>query len=136
MNFRIPYTPPIEVLIVDDAGIQRSVNRMCVGEAFTGAEITLAADGQEALEAFYSGRVPHLLITDIQMPGMDGDILIRKLRGAGETVAIIIMTALVRDRSVLSLVEEFDGILYVEKPIRPFQFAAELNAMGESIASK
>ena len=136
LSLKIRYKPPLKALIMDDAGIQRSVNKLCVGEAFTGSDITEAHDGAEGFE-FYLGSEWGLIITDMQMGQPDdiygGEKFIRLIRRIGDPVPIIIMTALVRNKSVLKLVEEFDNILYIEKPIRPMQFATDLTAMAEII---
>lgn len=62
-----------------------------------GAQVTLAANGREALEliaAAESAETPFdLLITDIQMPILDGFNLARELRGRGMNLPIIALTA-------------------------------------------
>ncbi len=62
-----------------------------------GAEVEIAANGRLALEllerAAAEGRSFELLLTDIQMPEMDGYTLARSLRAQGSTLAIVALTA-------------------------------------------
>jgi two-component system chemotaxis response regulator CheY len=55
-----------------------------------GYEVTEAEDGQQAL-VLLGGRAPDCVITDLNMPGMDGLALIRSLRGNAATQATPIL---------------------------------------------
>ena len=61
-----------------------------------GATVVVARNGFEGLEAIKNNR-PDLVVSDIQMPGMDGFELLREIRalgsGAGGSVPVIAMTA-------------------------------------------
>ncbi len=61
-----------------------------------GAYAVLARNGSEGLEAVKNNH-PHLVVSDIQMPGMDGFGLLREIRvleaEAGGSVPVIAMTA-------------------------------------------
>src|ERR1700726_3587049 len=63
-----------------------------------GANVVLARNGFEGLEATKNSR-PNLVVSEIQMPGMDGFELLREIRAfgadAGGNVAVIAMTAFV-----------------------------------------
>ena len=63
-----------------------------------GANVVVARNGFEGLEAIKNNR-PNLVLSDIQMPGMDGFELLREIRAlgpdAGGSVPVIAMTALV-----------------------------------------
>jgi len=65
------------ILIVDDSSTVRNVHRYILQSA--GYEVEDAANGFEALELLYSDSFD-LVITDINMPRMDGYTLIRKIR--------------------------------------------------------
>ena len=83
---------PARILVCDDAGaIQRAVSFKLTRAGF---DVETASDGMEALEAIRRNR-PDLLITDCQMPRMDGFELIQHLRSSPETATlpIVLLTA-------------------------------------------
>jgi DNA-binding NtrC family response regulator len=82
--------PRGRIVVVDDEAIARR----SLGEilAQDGYEVLLAADGEEAL-AHLGQSTPDILLTDLKMPRMDGEELLRRARAAYPDVAIIIMTA-------------------------------------------
>jgi CheY-like chemotaxis protein len=61
-----------------------------------GADVILARDAIQGIEAIRSSR-PHLVVSDIQMPGADGFELLRQIRAlgsdSGNGVPVISMTA-------------------------------------------
>jgi len=70
------------ILVADDSMVARAkLGRLLQG---AGYEVVLAADGVEALEAL-SKRFFSLLITDLEMPNMDGLELISNVQGSLET---------------------------------------------------
>jgi CheY-like chemotaxis protein len=70
--------PPLNVLVVDDDRDAGESIGMLLG-SYLGAEVRIAADGQQALVAF-SVRRPDIVFLDIGMPGMDGYELARRMR--------------------------------------------------------
>jgi two-component system chemotaxis response regulator CheY len=67
------------ILIVDDSGISRKITRKCLEFAgFAQAEFLEAENGEKALEALERAQVD-LLITDLNMPVMDGFELLRAI---------------------------------------------------------
>ena len=69
------------VLVVDDSPTLRALHRSVLENA--GYRVVEAEDGGEALVALQK-EPADVVITDIQMPGMDGLTLIRRLREAAE----------------------------------------------------
>ena len=67
------------VLIVDDSVSMRQM----VSFTLTGAgyEVVEAGDGKEAVDKLNGGAKPNLVITDLNMPNMDGIALIKAVRG-------------------------------------------------------
>jgi DNA-binding NtrC family response regulator len=104
---------PGRVLIADDDTAARTaLVELLREEGFT---VRSAADGFKAL-----GQVddwtPDLVVTDVQMPGMDGIELMRRLRERFEGIGIIVMTAHgTVERAVAAMREGADD--YLTKPI-------------------
>ncbi|NEQ74599.1 MAG: response regulator transcription factor [Okeania sp. SIO2C9] len=68
---------PLTILVVDDD----LGTRLCVGDylEISGYSVIKAENGQQALDLLEKSR-PHLIITDIAMPKMDGYDLVRQVR--------------------------------------------------------
>ncbi len=79
------------VLVVDD----HPVDRRLVGAFVTkvpGLRVVEAADGEEALAQLVHDR-PSAILTDLQMPGMDGFELVEAIRNRDPEIPVILMTA-------------------------------------------
>ncbi|GAB2798895.1 hypothetical protein GCM10027275_50760 [Rhabdobacter roseus] len=115
-------TAQIHLLLVDDSSINCFALRAYLIRR--GFAVTIAQNGQEALEKFDTG-VHQLILMDLQMPVMDGYQATRLLRERGEVLPIVALTA-----SLPQEVEEkvyaagFSGIL--NKPVDPDQFIRQI----------
>jgi len=69
------------ILIVDDSETVRQVLQLALGNA--GYQVIEAEDGYDALGKLSGARVD-MLITDLNMPNMDGLELIKKVREGGQ----------------------------------------------------
>ncbi|MFH1416168.1 MAG: hybrid sensor histidine kinase/response regulator [Elusimicrobiota bacterium] len=87
------------VLVVDDAVTTRELERQILEAGGYDAEV--ASDGLEALDKIKTGKYD-LVITDIQMPEMDGLQLVRELRQSEQygELPIIIVTGLGAEEDV------------------------------------
>lgn len=78
------------ILVVDDEPAVREALRRSL--AFEGYGTQTAVDGLDALDKAAS-YAPDLIILDIQMPRMDGLTAARRLRAAGSTTPVLMLTA-------------------------------------------
>jgi two-component system, OmpR family, response regulator MprA len=114
------------VLVVDDdAPVRRMLERSLSAEGYA---VETAADGGGALAAV-ERSVPDLIVLDVAMPGVDGLAVARRLRGAGHTIPILMLTA--RD----AIVERVAGLEagaddYLVKPFAIDELVARLRALG------
>ena len=67
------------VLVVDDSVSMRQMVTFTLKGA--GFEVVEAGDGKEAVAKLNGGAKPNLVITDLNMPNMDGISLIKEIRG-------------------------------------------------------
>jgi DNA-binding NtrC family response regulator len=106
----------LNVLIVDDESSQRTGLAGMV-KAW-GMQAETASDGREALEKLehYAADV---IVTDMNMPGVDGFGLLRALRESGEMPPVIVVTAFGNVETAVRTVHELGAFWYVEKPIQP-----------------
>lgn len=88
---------PQRVLLADDSRVTREMIRRLLEDA--GFEVTAVASGEDALDLLRQGLPFDCLVTDIEMPGLDGLELTRKLRldpGFAQLPIIVVST---RDRA-------------------------------------
>lgn len=82
----------MKILIVDDSRAMRSLVKRAVEQAETGHQLSEAANGLEALRAIETAR-PDLVLSDWNMPEMNGIDLLRALRKAGDGMPLIFVTS-------------------------------------------
>jgi chemotaxis protein histidine kinase CheA/ActR/RegA family two-component response regulator len=117
------------VLIVDDALTVRTALRQLVQDA--GYHVEAARDGIEAIKCLEAFK-PRLVLTDLEMPNMNGVELTAHLRGRGDMkeVPIIMITSRSQDKH-RRMAREAGVDLYLTKP---YNDAELLQAMREVIA--
>lgn len=113
------------ILVVDDDPIQRLLVTTVLENS--GFRVTQAENGEAALIHLGSGEECHLLVTDLDMPVMDGDMLIRKLRADPRTVAlpIIVVTGSEQGDRESQLIE-IGADDYIRKPVDPPRLVARV----------
>jgi signal transduction histidine kinase len=116
---RRPPLAGIRVLVVDDDADARELIAAVLGGS--GAEVVAAASTAEALDVVARAR-PHVLVSDLAMPGDDGYVLLDRLRSLGPerngSVPAVALTAFARaeDRE-RALARGF--AVHVPKPVEP-----------------
>ncbi|WP_214368141.1 response regulator transcription factor [Pseudonocardia sp. H11422] len=115
----------MRILVVDDdRAVRESLRRSL---AFNGYQVELANDGQAALESVATQR-PDAMVLDVMMPRLDGLEVCRRLRGSGDELPILVLTArdAVSDR-VAGLDAGADD--YLPKPFALEELLARLRAL-------
>ncbi|MEU8240872.1 SpoIIE family protein phosphatase [Actinoplanes missouriensis] len=119
----------IRILVADDNSDMRAyLARLLTAE---GWQVLTAADGEAALRAIRRDR-PHLLITDVMMPRLDGFALVRKLRGDEATrgLPVVMLSARAGQESgVEGLAAGADD--YVVKPFHAQELIARIRNLLE-----
>jgi EAL domain-containing protein (putative c-di-GMP-specific phosphodiesterase class I)/CheY-like chemotaxis protein len=118
----------LRFLIVEDQGVQRFV-LVDVLESLGARHVLAAEDGRAALGLLREGESPvDVIISDLDMPGMDGLELIRHLGEGGGDYSLIVASAL--DQGIVSSVEAMAhsyGVRLLgalEKPVCPERLRA------------
>jgi two-component system, chemotaxis family, chemotaxis protein CheY len=117
----------MDVLIVDDSAAIRKILQRVLRQADVplGA-VHEAGDGQEALAAL-KGRKVDLILSDINMPNMDGLQLLGRLKSDDElkNVPVIMVSTEGSQTKVLEAVQ-LGAAGYVRKPFTPDQIKEKL----------
>jgi DNA-binding NtrC family response regulator len=101
------------LMVVDDDAVARQTMEDILTEE--GYEVMLAQDGRDASEQL-AQRVPQLLLTDLEMPELNGERLIEHVRAAHPQLPILVLTS----RLVIDARREAQrlGVTgYINKPI-------------------
>lgn len=116
------------ILIVDDDDSLRTLLTAMV-ESF-GHEVSVAADGEQALEAVRETTFD-LVLLDLVMPNKGGIETIMALSAGATRVPVIIMSANIRDgdESVNRLVERYGAKAALPKPFDRDRLAGALDAV-------
>ena len=117
----------LDVMIVDDsAAIRKILQRVLVQADVMLGSVYEASDGQEALEKLKSARV-NLILSDINMPNMDGLEFLGKLRAdaSWKDVPIIMITTEGSQNKVMQALQ-LGANGYVKKPFTADQIKEKL----------
>jgi len=110
------------ILSVDDSASMRQMVKLTLSSA--GYEVMEAADGSEAL-ALARGRALNMVVTDLNMPVMDGLALIRELRKlpAYKGVPIVFLTT-ETEEDKKRLAKDAGATGWISKPFQQDQLLA------------
>ncbi|WP_069801410.1 response regulator transcription factor [Thermogemmatispora onikobensis] len=113
------------ILVVDDD--PRITNLLRRILAYEGYSVAIASTGDEALMRSLE-HPPDLMILDIMLPGIDGLEVVRRLRAAGDTMPVLMLTA--RD-AIPDRVKGFEmgADDYLVKPFAPEELLARVMAL-------
>lgn len=92
-----------------------------------------AGSGKEVIDLLDSGMVPHIILTDINMPQMDGIELIRTLKSSHPDIKIIVLSMLDNEKYVAqAFLEGCKGYLLKNVNEEELMFALRVVARGEN----
>lgn len=124
----IKYTKKLNVLYIEDnLHVQKQTTKLL--KSFFN-EIDLADNGKIALELFKQNNFYHLVITDIEMPLVDGISFIETIRECNKKIPIIVLSAHDnKDYFLKTINAGIDG--YILKPYKLEQIAQTLDYIIE-----
>jgi len=113
------------VLLIDDDAALLDVLSLAFEEA--GYDVARAADGKAGLAA-HRARAAHAIVSDVNMPHLDGFALCRALRSANDPVPLVLLTS--RDGEIdEALGLELGADDYVAKPFKTRVLLARVAAL-------
>ncbi len=121
---------PVDILIVDDsAAIRKILQRVLRQAELNVGEVIEAGDGVEALAALKNRKVG-LILSDINMPNMDGLQLLTQIRGSQEhkDVPVLMIPTEGSQNRVLEAVS-LGASGYVRKPFTADQIKEKLTGI-------
>lgn len=117
----------MNILIVDDSETSRMITKKCLSICgLEDAEFFDAQDGLEALQVLSQHQVD-LVVTDLNMPRMDGFTLVKKIKLSPKiaTPQIIVFSSLASD-PVEAELKTYGVASVVHKPLSPEKLAQAL----------
>ena len=116
----------MKILLVDDSAVMRKMVGKHLTTAVPGVEIIEASDGQDALEKATTDQFA-LIITDWNMPKMDGLELIKALKASdsGASVPVMVLsTESTPDK--IEAATAAGAVGYLSKPFTPDKLREKL----------
>lgn len=106
-------------LLVEDSATVRQYVKQVLRQGYEGSEVLEAEDGKAALAAMKTARVS-LIVTDLQMPGMDGMSFVQLLRNNAvlKRKPVLVLSGAVTDEARESL-RTLDKVQILAKPASP-----------------
>lgn len=102
------------VLVVDDKENQRKLLTKILGDEF---DVITAEDGMRGL-AMATSRAVDVVVSDIKMPGKDGESLLRDIKQSHPEIEVILMTAYASVPKAVEAMKE-GAYHYLSKPFEP-----------------
>ncbi|WP_431219401.1 PAS domain-containing hybrid sensor histidine kinase/response regulator [Leifsonia xyli] len=112
------------VLVVDDEEAICELVRQTLDQR---GFVTEVAQGVEALELLMQGRRFDAVLTDVMMPGVQGDAIARRLAAEQPHTAVVLMSGMLPGPGTRNAVER-DGAQFLAKPFTPAELLAALDA--------
>ncbi len=122
----------LNILIVDDSKSARKRIHTAVETSEVECNVLdEAIDGEDGLNKFLKNH-PDLLITDIEMPKLNGEELIQKVRQIKPNMPIIVMTSMVNEKTKQTLMAN-KKVYVLHKPIDTKMFNILLNKIQKEL---
>ncbi|MBC2959954.1 response regulator [Nocardioides deserti] len=123
----------MRVLVVDDDFMVASIHARFVERAPGFVVVGRAATGAEALDAVERLR-PDLVLLDVHLPDLNGIEVLRRLRGRGDDVGVIVVTA-AREVDTVRAAAAAGAAHYLVKPFEHEDLLARLEVFRAARAA-
>ena len=127
---------PFRILLVEDNPNDIEITRRALDKGQVKNELTIARDGQEALDILFGSRsktsLPGLILLDLNLPRVDGREVLSRIKGDPvlKRIPVIVLTTSTREEDV---VRTYDlGVnTFISKPVRFEDFIKVVAAIQE-----
>lgn len=121
---------PVQVLVVDDDVTSRAaMRRILEHEGYT---VLVAEHAEDALRLLERTHVPvDLMVTDVQMPGMNGDLLAARVRQACPDLPVIFVSGEPRYEALPTALG--GAARFLPKPFLPIELLEAVEGVLEPI---
>ena len=120
-------TTMTKVLLVEDDANLCYIIKGGLEDMIGGYEVETASDGQEGIRKWKSWK-PEVIVSDIEMPVMDGYEMVRRIRESDACIPILFTSGRVSPKDVVKGYEI--GVNnYVKKPFLPEELDAHIKAL-------
>jgi DNA-binding response OmpR family regulator len=117
-------------VVEDDPFLKEAVSLILTHAHY---DVTTTAVGRGAVDLIRRAR-PHLVLLDIHLPDINGLTVLRNLRSAGLSMAVVMMTADNRPETVRDVLAS-GGNGYLLKPFEPQDLVARVRRALEGLAT-
>ena len=119
--------PVLSVMIVDDSPVMRNfIRRVLTLSGLPVGEVIEASDGRAALQAFEEHPVD-LVLSDINMPGMNGEELLREMERDDDLSRVpVIVVSTDSSSHRVQMMLGYGARGYIQKPFHPETLRAEV----------
>lgn len=105
-----------KILIVDDSSTMRESLNLVLMSA--GHSVDQAANGMEGLNSYSKSKDFQLIITDINMPEMNGIDFIANIRKINRDIPIIVLTT-ETEKEKIDQAKSYKASAWIVKPFKP-----------------
>ena len=102
------------ILIVDDD--PEFADSLAEHMSGLGHSVKVAYDGQDGLDGFRAGAF-HIVLTDLQMPGMDGMALLDEIKRLDSRCVVVLITGFGTVKSAVKAIKE-GAYDFITKPVK------------------
>lgn len=132
VNTNLPTLSQYHILIAEDEPFERSLLETYLVN--WGLTVTTASDGKEAYQKLIQDEEIRLLITDLNMPGMDGIELLQNIKQTGRAKLYSVVLSGISDRATLIQALSAGANDYLIKPCHPEQIFSRLAILDKVIS--
>lgn len=117
------------ILVIDDTPMMRNLIKRILAQFYT---VKTEENGFDALVSMQSGYIPDLIISDLQMPKLDGFGFLEQVKSAGfsRDIPVIILTSVDDSKTKIKFLKH--GVSdYLTKPFNPEELVLKVKNIFE-----